>query len=141
MIRTILHHDIETAQVVIRFEHEGVTYTDAFDLKLVLPGTMHTLGQLELPFDEGLQLKVIDRLTKNIQIGIEAGTIKNPPASQTPPADVPSAMEEPEIKIEPEGAPVTVEEEEDDGTADIGADLPEPSKHGTGASVEPSDQP
>lgn len=140
MIRTVLYHNTETAQAVIQFEHEGVTYTDSFNLKLVLPGTMNTLNQLELPFDEELQLKVIERLTENIQAGIEAGIIKNPPAPQAPPPDVPSAMEEPEVKIEPEGAPVT-EEEESNGTTVSGTDLPESSEHGIGASIEPSDQP
>jgi hypothetical protein len=89
MKRTIISHDDQTAIAVVRFEHNGVTYEDKFDLGMTIPGARQVFEQLGMPFDKDAQLRSLDQLTARVQNLIELGAIENKP---TPP-------DHPEAKI------------------------------------------
>ena len=74
----ILSWNKETGKAKIAFSHNAVVHTDTYDLKLVVPGTEKLLGELGVDFDEAMQQRVIDKLTENVRLDIEAGRIKNP---------------------------------------------------------------
>lgn len=74
----VLSWDKSIGKAKIRFSHNDVVHTDNYDLKLVVPGTERLLGELGVDFDEAMQQRVIDKLTAQVQHGIEAGVIKNP---------------------------------------------------------------
>lgn len=74
----ILERDIQAGTAKLRFSHNGVTHTDSYNLKLVVPGTERIFSEYDMAFDETMQQKVIDKLTAQIQREIEAGIIHNP---------------------------------------------------------------
>lgn len=90
MERTIISHDTETGVARIRFEHNGVTVENDYELIHVIPGTKLVFQSMGLEFDAETQDRVIERLTAMIQQGIEEGAILNPP-----PADPVEPAEEP----------------------------------------------
>lgn len=101
MERTIISHDVNTCMARIRFEHNGVTREDEFDLRMVDPGSQIVLARYRIAFEgnQEVQEAAIDILTANIQTQIELGYIQNPPAPTQP-------EEQP---VEPEQAPVEPE--------------------------------
>lgn len=88
MERTIISHDTETGVARIRFEHNGVTVENDFNLIDVIPGTRMVFQSMGLEFDAETQERVIERLTAMIQQGIEEGAILNPPPVE--PAEEPT---------------------------------------------------
>jgi len=74
----ILERDAVAGTAKIRFTHGGVTHTQSYDLKLVVPGTALTLETYGLQFTEAMQQTVIEKLTAQIQREIDAGIICNP---------------------------------------------------------------
>ena len=74
----ILERNIEAGTVKMRFSHNGITHTQSYDLKLVVPGTDRVLAEYGMAFDEIMQQKVIDKMTAQVQRDIEAGIIHNP---------------------------------------------------------------
>ncbi len=79
MERALLFHDVETGLARVRFEHNGVTLEQNYNLKLVVPGSVNIFNEMGIEFDEEHQLKALDKLTEYIEFQIEDGTIKNPP--------------------------------------------------------------
>jgi hypothetical protein len=75
---TILERDIQAGTARIRFSHNGVTHTNSYDLRMVVPGTALVFAQYGVAFDEAKQQLVIDKLTAQIEREIEAGMIRNP---------------------------------------------------------------
>lgn len=80
MERTIISHDEKTAVAVVRFEHNGVTLEEKFNLDMVIPGAAKVFADFGLPFDKAAQLRALDQLTTRIQTMIEDGAIVNKPA-------------------------------------------------------------
>lgn len=74
----VLSWNKETGKARLKFSHNDVVHADSYDLKLVVPGTEKLLGELGVDFDETMQQRVIDKLTENVRLDIEAGRIKNP---------------------------------------------------------------
>lgn len=74
----ILERDIQAGTAKLRFSHNGITHTDNYNLKMVVPGTDRVLAEYGMAFDETMQQKVIDKLTAQVQRDIEAGIIHNP---------------------------------------------------------------
>jgi hypothetical protein len=89
MERTIITHDEETAIAVVRFEHNGVTVEETFNLDMVIPGAKKVFEDFGLAFDKAAQLRALDQLTTRIQTMIENGAIQNRP---TPPTSSPSKL-------------------------------------------------
>lgn len=83
MERTIISHDTKTALARIKFEHNGVTYEDDFNLKYVIPGSESILNEMGIEFTKKLQLTTIDKLTDKITKAIDEGIITNPPVTKT----------------------------------------------------------
>lgn len=75
----ILERDVQAGTARLRFTHNGVSYTNRFDLKMVVPGTQNVFSAYGVEFTEEMQQRVIDRLTSQVQREIEAGIIQNPP--------------------------------------------------------------
>lgn len=75
---TVFYHDIKTSEAVIRFEHKGVTHEDVYTLRKVVPGVELAFDSMGIEFGEEHQLKVIEKLTLNIQSMIDSGDLKNP---------------------------------------------------------------
>jgi len=84
MIRTIVSHDTTTGKARVRFEHNGVTVEDNFDLIAVVPGTKFIFAAMEIDFTEQHQETALQRLEESIQRQIEEGVIVSPPAPQQP---------------------------------------------------------
>lgn len=80
MIIQIINHDKINGFAVIKFEHNGVTLEQAYDLGMVIPGTRHVLRDLGMEFTVDVQQRAIDHLTQVIKRGIEDGSIVNAPA-------------------------------------------------------------
>lgn len=73
----ILERDTQAGTARLRFSHNGVTHTDSYNLKLVVPGTDRVLAEYGMSFDETMQQRVIQKLVEQIQRDIEAGIIHN----------------------------------------------------------------
>ena len=99
MERTIISHNVETATARIRFEHEGVTFENDFDLWQVIPGTRYVFESMGLDLDEGYQELAINRITDVIQLQIEQGAIQNPPEPEVPEYVAPPEPEEEEPEV------------------------------------------
>lgn len=95
MITTIISHNVSTAKARIKFEHNGVVLENDFTLKDVIPGTKYIFEMMEIEFDEGYQLKAIEKLGESIQRQIEEGYIVNMEPLQTdiPPVEGPVTEE------------------------------------------------
>ena len=52
---TVLAYDENTQIAFLRFEHNGVTLEDRYDLGLVIPGTRRVFADLGMEFDRGKQ--------------------------------------------------------------------------------------
>lgn len=103
MIRTILSHDIDAGTARIRFEHQGVTLEDTYQLIQIIPGTSYVLAAMNLPFTEEAQLAAMNYLEASVTRGIEAGMIVNKPEAYVPPTPEPEEpSDEPELPLEPE---------------------------------------
>ncbi|MEV4934731.1 hypothetical protein [Sphingobium sp. LSP13-1-1.1] len=100
MIRTILSHDLEAGTAHIRFEHEGITIEDTYNLIHLVPGTEYVMASMGLSFDEFYQNKAIDYLEARLLDQIESGAILPPPPSADPEYVAPTEPEEPSA---PEG--------------------------------------
>ncbi len=98
MIRTVISHDATTGKARIKFEHNGVTVEQDYNLIDVIPSTRYVFAAMGLEFDESYQALAMDRLEATIQNQIEEGAIQNPPepqaAAYSPP---PSSDEETEV--------------------------------------------
>lgn len=79
MERTIISHNVETATARMRFEHNGVTTEQDFNLWDVVPGTRYVFAQMNLDMDEATQLQAMERVEAMILKGIEDGVIVNAP--------------------------------------------------------------
>jgi len=98
MERTIISHDVDTAKIRVKFEHNGVTLEDDYDLKKVVPSSQYVFEQMGLPFDETVQLKALDTLTQVIQAQIEEGVIVNAPVEKPVVYEAPEPSPEPTPK-------------------------------------------
>jgi hypothetical protein len=75
---TIIQRDTQKGTAKIKFEHNGITHTDTYDLAMVVPGTKLIFEQYGVEFDEAKQQQIIDKLTVMVQTQIEAGILHNP---------------------------------------------------------------
>lgn len=95
MERTIVSHAIETGIARIRFEHDGVTLEQTYNLWDVIPGTRYIFNAMGITeLTEEMQLSAIDTLTASVQRGIEDGIIVNPPVAEVPEYVAPPETEE-----------------------------------------------
>lgn len=97
MQRTIITHDPVTAMARVRFEHDGVSLEQVYNLKMVEPGSLRTFTDFGIEFSEEYQLIALDRLTAQIQQQIEEGMITAMPVPEQPTYEAPS---EPEAPVE-----------------------------------------
>lgn len=79
MIVDVISHDKAEGTALIKFSHNDVVFTQQYDLKMVIPGTVHVLAGYGMEFTEAMQQTVIDRLIAQVQRDIEAGVIQNRP--------------------------------------------------------------
>lgn len=73
----ILEHDLAAGTAKIKFMHKDVTHIQAYNLKLVVPGTEKTLIEYNTEFDAGMQQTVIDKLIAQVEREIDAGILVN----------------------------------------------------------------
>jgi len=74
----VLERDVTAGTARLRFTHNGVTHTDYYDLKLVVPGTDQVLAAQGLAFDDAMQQTVITKVAAQVQREIESGILHNP---------------------------------------------------------------
>lgn len=86
MERTIISHNLETGKARIRFVHNEIEVEQDYDLLMVVPGSAWVLAEMQIPFDEEMQMKAMDKLTASITNQIEDGTIQ-PALPSLPPVD------------------------------------------------------
>ena len=75
----VIERDVRLATATLRFTHNGVTVTQAYNLKFVVPGTETVFAAYGVEFNEAMQQTVIDRLTAQVQQEIEQGILHNAP--------------------------------------------------------------
>ena len=120
MERTVISHDTTTGKAEVKFEHNGVTLQQEFNLKLVVPGSVRIFDEMEIEFTESYQLKALDKLTDMVQKQIEEGVITNPPPVEQPEYTAPpEAAADPHVASEEEPTEETPAAEPETPTEDV----------------------